>query len=340
VDPGGSGPPINTNVVSVTGNQTVALTANADQITGDAGNNEITVTGSPNTGDFVDGGGNTNVSGANGMQPGVDILNLTGDFSATGSNALGVMNIESIVMSGASSKHIMFGTYNPFPTTVRITPDGNGGDKYLVSSSDSQNQRLLFNGLASNRQTQESDLIDLGGGTGDSVFLTSGHPLGATLANVENVEIGNNAVVHLISSGGSNNLIFVNQNDTIDLTQSAGNDIITHKSGSSPSGHSVNGFNGAGDSIKFLRAQFNGDTDNNNAIDVGKLLSGANKIAAEDEDDFWIFDTTTKILRYDSDGNGGNSATVVIDFDSTSTVDGSNIANVIQLISSQVTEFS
>ncbi len=337
MSPGGSGPPVNaggTNVVSVTGNQTVALTSDGDQITADAGNNTITVTGSPTAGDFVDGGGNTNVFGANGMQPGVDILELTQNFAATGSNALIVRNFEQIKMTGASNKHIVFDG----SATVTITADGNGNDRYMVSGSDSQNQKLMFQ-FGSGRQLQSSDLIDLGGGIGDRVqFISS---LEVSVANVENVVMsGNSITVHLTSAAGSNNRISVQQNDTIDLTQSAGNDIITQQFGSTPANVAVTGFNAAVDRIKLNRGQFNGDADSDGAIDSGKLLIGAGVTAPGDADDFWIFNTTTKELFYDSDGNGGNSTDIKFDFDNLSTVDGSNIASVIALISSAVPEFS
>lgn len=273
------------------------------------------------------------------MQPGVDILNLTEDFSATGSNVLGVKNIETITMSGASSKHIAFLPYDAAGQVVSITIDGNGNDRYLVVDSDSQNQKLSFansfGGLL-----QASDVIDLGGGAGDTVYLSAAGEV--SVANVENINIlNNNTTVRLTSSAGSNNVIFVQQNNSIDLTQSAGNDIITHQFGSSISGVAVTGFNATVDRIKLNRGQYSGDADSDGAIDSGKLRAGAGITTPGDSDDFWIFDTTTKILHYDNDADGGGSSTdQIIAFDSTSTVDGSNIGSVIALISSQVPEFS
>ena len=306
--PGGSGPPINqggTNVVSVTGNQTVALTDNGDQITGDAGANNITVTGSPNTGDFVDGGAGSNT------------LTLGAQFSAVSGSGLGVKNIETVAMSGASNKTIIFAPYDVGSATVNISADGNGGDKYLTSDGNPQNQILNFgsgvNGLKS------GDIVDLGAGTGDKVVLAGQGPNVASLSNVEIVITGfASDTVNLTSSSGSSNLISASDNDTYNLTNSAGGDVIAFSS--IKTNVNVTGFNAAIDKLRFERGDFGdfkGDADGDGIIDSSKLRT-MNPVGSDpqnppgldpvqDADDFWIFDLTTKktLLRFGRQWNRG-----------------------------------
>jgi len=312
VSAGGSGPPVSasgTNVVSVTGNQTVALTDQGDQITGNGSNNNITVTGSPNTGDFVDGGA------------GSDTLTLGAEFSAVPGSGLGVKNIETLTMTGNSNKIVVFAPYDAGSATVSISADGNGGDRYLTSDGNAQNQILNFSGL---NGLKTGDVVDLGGGTGDKVVL-AGVANVASLSNVEFVITGSATdEVSMTSSAGSTNLISATGGDTYNLTNSAGNDVIAFSSapGGGFSPINVTGF-AAGDKLRFERDDWLGDANSDGAIDSGKLVSGAGVVTASDSDDFWIFNTTDKKLRYDADGNGSSSSPIVIiDFDDTSTITG------------------
>jgi hypothetical protein len=308
----------------VTGDQTVALTVSADQITGDAGANNITVTGSPNTGDFVNGGA------------GSDTLTLGAGFSAVSGSGLGVKNIETVTMTGVSNKNIIFLPYDAGSATVNISADGNGGDRYSTTADNGQNQILNFgSGLTG---LKSGDVVDLGDGTADKVVLAGQGPNVASLSNVEIVITGFAAdTVNLTSSLGSSNLISASDNDTYNLTSSAGSDVIAFAS--RYFGVGLTGFNSATDKLRFERGgggggDFLGDGNGDGSIDSSKFRIYDTTPPVQDNDDFWLFDLATKKLYYDIDANGVNTATVVVTFDATSNVGADNIASIIEFVAS------
>jgi hypothetical protein len=96
---------------------------------------------------------------------------------------------------------------------------------------------------------------------------------------------------------------------------SGGSDIIRYiRSGEG--GDAVNGFVSGTDSFSFDRGNFSA-SEANNILDEAAFVSGAG-VTAADADDRFIFDTTTRVLSFDDDGNGRNAANAIATLDNDS----------------------
>lgn len=174
-----------------------------------------------------------------------------------------------------------------------------------VSGSDSTDDLTL-----SNQQTGTT--IDLGLGT--DVLSLSNDPHSVTVANTETINGGSST--DSITLSGTTGAIVTGGASVDTVTLASGADILRYESsadgGGSAGGDTVIGFDTStgGDLFRFLAAAFNGsaaDIDANGVLDSDKFASGAGA-TAQDADDFFVFDTTTKVLSFDSDGNGGGAA--------------------------------
>lgn len=268
----------------------------------------------------------TLVAAANDLA-GLSSKSLAG-FSVSSANNESFKSVTKLVLSGASSNNTLYGG------SGNDTLSGNGGYDVLYGGGGNDLLRggsgndilygqagadTLFGGAG-------SDLLD--GGDGIDTASYAGDYTGATVTlsnaawqwvsfsagydkfvSVENV-IGTSYADTLTGSAAANSLSGGSGNDT--LTGGAGADTLTGGSGTdlfryiarNEGRDTITDFTIGSDELGFNRAVFD-------AITASSFISGAGKIAATTASQRYLYDTTTRILRYDPDGSNAQAAVTV-----------------------------
>jgi Ca2+-binding RTX toxin-like protein len=165
-------------------------------------------------------------------------------------------------------------------------------------------------------------VLTLNGGTNATASI--GGVAEDTIVNIENIAGGSasdtltgDALANSLSgNGGNDTLSGFGGNDT--LTGSDGNDNLTGGNGNdtflfsttpntSTNRDTITDFTSAVDKLTFSRAVFGG-FGTQTALTSGQFASGANLTAANTTSQRFIYDTSSGILRFDSDGSGATAS--------------------------------
>jgi hypothetical protein len=230
-----------------------------------------------------------------------DNLFYDADGSGTASSQVKV----AVVGAGLQATDIRFIDVPDVSGTVTATINNGAGLGTVVIASDADDTITLSG------TTESGDVFDGRDGTDTLSLDNGGNTL--TVFDTETVNGGSGVdVIELFGLGGST-VIGKDGGDTITL--SGGSDIIRYiRSGEG--GDAVNGFVSGTDSFSFDRGNFSA-SEVNNILDEAAFVSGAGATAA-DADDRFIFDTTTRVLSFDDDGNGVNAANAIATLDNNS----------------------
>jgi hypothetical protein len=230
-----------------------------------------------------------------------DNLFYDADGSGTASSQVKV----AVVGAGLAATDIRFADVLDVSGSVTATITNGAGLATVVLASDKDDVITLsgtvedgdvFDGLGG------SDTLNLANGTNTlTVFDTETVNGGTGDDNITLFGLDGSAV-----TGG-------NGSDKIIL--SGGSDIIRYNQ-SAEGGDTVNGFVSGTDSFSFDLSNFL-STESKNILDEAAFVSGVDVTAVGGEDRF-IFDTGTKILSFDDDGNDGNAAVVIATLDNDS----------------------
>jgi hypothetical protein len=211
----------------------------------------------------------------------------------------------AVVGAGLAATDIRFADVLDVSGSVTATITNGAGLATVVLASDKDDVITLsgtvedgdvFDGLGG------SDTLNLANGTNTlTVFDTETVNGGTGDDNITLFGLDGSAV-----TGG-------NGSDKIIL--SGGSDIIRYNQ-SAEGGDTVNGFVSGTDSFSFDLSNFL-STESKNILDEAAFVSGVDVTAVGGEDRF-IFDTGTKILSFDDDGNDGNAAVVIATLDNDS----------------------
>ena len=148
-----------------------------------------------------------------------------------------------------------------------------------------------------------------------------------TIVNIENINGGSAADTltgdalanSLVGNGGNDTLSGLGGNDTLtgsdgndNLTGGTGNDtfIFSTTSNTSTNRDTITDFTSAVDKLTFSRAVFSG-FGTQTALTSDQFASGANFTAANTTSQRFIYDTSSGILRFDSDGSGATASVEV-----------------------------
>ena len=290
-----------TNQVSVSLTQTVAVTAGQDQITGSTANDIVTITGIPESGDFFNGAG------------GSDTLNLS-------EGTMGIMNVESLILSGAGAKMVGLLLGSAPTTTTGVTLSA--GADMIGEMAQNMTSILNISGLMTSADLITLD-VDVPGGVGSTIadkvkFLTVGTQK-VSLSGVDIVIGGAGAEAFTLnSSAGSNNFIVGGGGvDSYNLTNSAGADrfIYSAVSQAGSTGEQFTGFSRAqGDRLVFAREAaevgFKGDANGDGVLDSTDMIVVDGPATAAN--DYWLFSTANGTLQYDADGSGAGGPVMIV----------------------------
>ena len=313
------------NIENITGGSA------ADTLTGDTlanflignGGND-TLTGGDGNDTLRGGDGNDSLDGGNGTADYVEfsdksvavVLTLNGANNATatigGVAEDTIVNIENVTgglaadtLTGDSLANVLLGN------SGNDTLAGGGGNDTLRGGSGNDS---LDGGSGTADTADFSDkttavVLTLNGAT--NATATVGGVAEDTIVNIENIT-GGSAADTLTGDGLANFLIGNGGNDT--LSGLGGNDTLTGSDGtdtflfstapnSSTNRDTITDFTSATDKLSFSRAVYSG-FGTQTALTSGQFASGANLTAATTTSQRFIYDTSSGILRFDSDGSG------------------------------------
>jgi Ca2+-binding RTX toxin-like protein len=327
------------NIENITGGSAAdTLTGDilANTLIGNSGNdtllgligNDVLRGGDDN--DFLDGGtGNDTADFADKTTAVVLTLNGATNSTATigGVAEDTIVNIEYI--TGGSAADTLTGD------ALANRLHGNSGNDTLLglSGNDSLRGGDGNDSLDGGTGTDTADFADkniavvvtINGAT--NATATIGGVAEDTIVNIENITGGSAADTltgdalanSLVGNGGNDTLSGLGGNDT--LTGSDGNDNLTGGDGNdtfifsttpntATNRDTITDFTSAVDKLTFSRAVFSG-FGTQTALTSGQFASGANLTAANTTSQRFIYDTSSGILRFDSDGSGATASVEV-----------------------------
>ena len=277
----------------------MTVTAGQDQITGSAGNDIVTISGIPASGDFFNGAG------------GSDTLNLSGGI-------MGIRNVESLILTDSGTKMVEL-LLGSAPTTTTAVTLSAGAD--MIGETEANMTSILnISGLMT---VGDMIILDVPGGVGSTnadkvTFLTNGTQ-NVSLSGVDIVIGGAGAEAFTLnSSAGSNNFIVGGGGvDSYNLTNSAGADrfIYSAVSQAGSTGEQFTGFSRAqGDRLVFAREAaevgFKGDANGDGVLDSTDMIVVDGPATAAN--DYWLFSTANGTLQYDADGSGAGGPVMIV----------------------------
>ena len=211
-----------------------------------------------------------------------------------------------VVTSGAAV------AYSSAASSTMVLSDG--GNTISINSSNLITNGTLLGGNG-------ADIINMSGagaigtinlqGGADSIQLSGSNTV--TVYNTEQIA-GGTGIDNITFTGSGSTAIGGSQGaDTYNLSSTSGAVYTIKYSALNQIGDDINGFVSGTDKFVFNKTVFNGDANNNGALDA--LQSGAGSTSSSNGSVYWVRDTTTNNLYYDADANGSNTGTLVADLD-------------------------
>lgn len=219
----------------------------------------------------------------NGVGGSSDDVNIANTSTLSAAELANLTNWDSFYLQSSGA------TYN----ITLSDNNANGSSLQVYANSAHTNTTVTINGSA-----ETTDSLTLGGaGLNDNLT-------GGAMVDTLNGYAG----ADTLTGGASGD----------SLTVGTGADIIVYNA-TTEGGDTVVDFVSGTDKVHFNSSAFNNA--GTGTLAVGNFVSGAGATAV-DGDDYYVFDTTSKILYYDADGSGAGSQVAIADF-------STNSANVL-----------
>jgi uncharacterized delta-60 repeat protein len=300
-------------------NDTLDGGAGADTLTGGNGNDTYIV---DDAGDVVtesSGGGIDTVMASVNYTLGLNVETLT----LTGGAAInGTGNALANVITGNAVANVIDGKGG-----VDTLDGGDGSDIYMIGVASDHPAAEIHDGGTTGidevrfAATKTSTLTLLAGDTGmEKVTIGTGTGATAVTSGTAALSVNASAVLNglvILGNAGKNLLIGTAYDDTIiggnsndTLTGGAGADkfVFDTRPSTKANHDTITDFQSGTDVLQLSKAIFTAIGGAVGGLAIEQFWSGAGVVAAHDADDRIVYNTTTGILYYDADGNGGGAA--------------------------------
>ena len=281
-----------TNTYDIIGSSTVAT------LTGGAGSDTIRFGIDTNGNSVATGGTVGNVTGVETIQGGSGTDSVT---LGAGGNTVSVQGTIETFTGGSGTDILNLSSTGVNLGNVSLIESINGG---------TGNDNISFTGSTAVTLSGDAGTDSLTGGSGADTILGG--------ADADSLTGGEGADTITGGAGA----------DAIILTETTSVADIVNYTATTEGSDTISSWLSGTDKLQFSRSAFNGDGNTDGALDAGTFVSAAGAVAS-DSNDYWLFDTTTKTLKYDADGIGGGASVTIATFDDDASTGTASAATVV-----------